>query len=196
LKKAGVKMKKFLGTYMSNTMLIICIIAIIAFFIATCEFVFNPKLAQDRVIGATVMGLVVLFYIFLLILTAPYYLSWGVFEKDKLTIKCLFRKDIVIEYEKMKDAGVGYYFHSGMGTPIGSRVNYLYLSGKKLTDFQKEHMNMIPLSKSFLRCGIKKDLYEYLLVVLPPELSATLKKNYEEYFADYYKDGKSKFFKR
>ena len=112
------------------------------------------------------------------------FFAYGIFESDKVVIKCLFRKQIDIVYNNMNDAGVGYYFHSAFGTSLGSRVNFMYLSGKELTDEQKCHMNALKLSKSFIKFGVDKELYEYLIKTLPSDLSASLKKSYEEYFAD------------
>lgn len=146
----------------------------------------NVYILNDENFTEDLYFLVALFIIFsLLVLVcfiglADQFVSIGIFEKDKVIVKCLFRKTYSISYDKFKDAGIAYYIHGVLNSPLGSRVNYIYFAGRKLSDEQKCNVNFLKPSKSFVKLGYNRKNYDDLMKVLPDELSDMLKDSYEE----------------
>lgn len=162
---------------------LLCIIIMIGFF---CPIIYDIYILNDDNFTDDLYILVVWFLIFSLFVfvcfigLANHFVSIGIFEKDKVIVKCIFRKTYSISYDKFKDVGIGYYTHGVLNSSLGSNVSYIYFACGKLKDEQKYNINLLKPSKSFVKLGFSKKNYDDMIEVLPAELSDMLKDSYEE----------------
>ena len=78
------------------------------------------------------------------------------FKNDSIHIRSLFQKNYSIEYGKCIDIGIGGYIHGRGGH--GFFQSFIYFSKHKLSDEEKENINMIRMSDSFFRIAYNKKL--------------------------------------
>lgn len=103
--------------------------------------------------------------------------SWGIFDKDKVIVKTLFSKDIVIEYDKCCDVGVSYYVHGVLNSKVGTKSLHIYFSYSILNEQQKSNINLMHNSETFIKLSFNKKHYNYLIGVLPKKQAEMLKRS-------------------
>ena len=107
--------------------------------------------------------------------------SWGDFGQDHIAVKVVFRKSFRIRYSDCYDCGIGYYTHGILNGPIGSSVFYIYFSCDNIPKRILTQINMLHNDEQHIKVPFKKELYEYLLTVLPKRQAEMLKKAYMQY---------------
>jgi hypothetical protein len=175
-------MKKYLGSYMT----IYCGIAAVLIWILMLVFMIflitSKNTTSDDGANFVLVPLCAMFFCIFsccIFSIADQLFSYGIFEKDRVVVKCPFRKTYVIEYQNIKEVACGFYMHSVLNAGhIGSKVNYIYFAGRKLSDVQKTNLNMLKPSKSFIKFGYSEKTYNYLIETLPDNLSDMLQESY------------------
>ena len=94
--------------------------------------------------------------------------SFGVFDEEKVIIKTIFHKPIVIYYKEFRDFGVGGYFHKKRYS--GFTVKYIYLSKYKLSENEKSNLNKLHINNTFIKLACKRKTIDFLNNVLPKKL--------------------------
>lgn len=164
-----------MGIYIGIAAPVLCVVPIfLLIFVIKNETVGNII----PIIIFSVLGFIVLCAYYISVMDQLY--SYGIFNKDRVIVKCPLRKTYVIEYKDIKDVEIGYYFHGAYNTSLGSKVKYIYFAKRKLSEEQKSNLNLLKPSKSFIKIGYNQKTYNYLIDILPDELSDMLKESYEE----------------
>ncbi|MCH5315796.1 MAG: hypothetical protein J1E81_07770 [Eubacterium sp.] len=119
-------------------------------------------------------------WLIILIYHANAFLSVASFEKDKVIVHTLFRKKFTINYCDVLDIGVSFYIHGILGSNMGSKVKYIYLSKRAVPNRYKKNVNYIKPNKSFIRLAYNKKNYRDLMNILPYDLSTMLNQSIED----------------
>lgn len=174
-------MKKYLGAFM-NAYAGICMIFLCMLPVALIAFILCIEVSALAIMIAFLLVIVLLLMVVYMLKYSDRLYSWGTFYKDKVIVKNPFRKKFTVEYNKLVDVGVGYYFHGVTHSQIiGSKIKYIYLSCTYLTKKDKVNLNMLPINESFIKVGYSDKLYNYLLSVLSRKQSVSLRQSKEEY---------------
>ena len=108
--------------------------------------------------------------------------SWGTFTCDGVRITNGFTRGSTIEYDKCKSCGIAFYVHSGLHTKAGTKIWFIYLSCDYFDESYRSTMNLWKPSPTRIKVQFSKELYDYLLIVLPPKQSKMLARDYRRYF--------------
>ena len=113
-------------------------------------------------------------------------LSWGDFREKAVCVHVLFREEFALDYDKCRGCGIGMYRHAFMNSQnsmLGSNVYFIFMSLDCFPEKYRTRINLWKPSKTQIKVGFSKKLYEYLMEVLPPKQSAMLRRDYETYIA-------------
>ena len=171
-------MKKYLGTYME-----VCLgIFLLAAVIVPCLFAIfvSDKYNDIRYLIPLYSIPPLIMLLIILIFYANCFLSVASFEKDRVIVHTLFRKEFTINYCDVSDIGVAFYIHGIMGGNGGARVKYIYLSKRAVPNRYKKNVNYIKPNKSFIRLAYNKKNYRDLMNILPYDLSTMLTQSIED----------------
>lgn len=162
-------MKKYLG----NKMNIFCAIFLPIIFMLYIWFaccILTSKVSAETIFIALICIIGIIIWIFYIIkfnvLRSLY--SFGVFDEEKVIIKTIFHKPIVIYYKEFKDFGIGQYFHRK--NKSGFIVKYIYLSKYKLSENEKSNLNKLHINNTFIKLAYKRKTIDFLNNVLPKKL--------------------------
>lgn len=165
--------KKYLGNYMS----VYCGIAGL-FLVILPAFLAVYLWLQ---MGMKSLLLVIFFMIGMIFLAVVYvslanhFWSYGYFESEQIRVKCIFRKEFVIQYTDCVDVGVGYYNHRTFLPGFSPVIKYIYFSSTLLSEEQRTAINLVKPSKTFIKLGYNRKNYEDLLCILPTRQATMLK---------------------
>lgn len=108
--------------------------------------------------------------------------SWGMFNEKGIQIKTLFsKKNIEIEYKKCQSIGIGLYVHGVLNSKLGSKEKFIFFSYRAFDEKYRLNINLWKPSATRVKVGFNKELYEYLLTVLPKQQANWLKRDYEKF---------------
>ena len=110
--------------------------------------------------------------------------SWGDFCAESVRVKPLFSKPFSIMYKNCSGCGIGYYKHGILNSQVGTRVCYIFLSYNKFDEKYRTRINLWHPTKTQIKVRFDKDLYDYLIEVLPKSSALALKNDYMKYMAD------------
>lgn len=108
--------------------------------------------------------------------------SWGQFSDDHVLVKTLFAKSCSIAYAKCFGCGIGYYTHGILNSQGGTKIYYIFLSYDKFDEQYRSKINLWRPTKTRIKVGFSKELYEYLAAVLPKAQAQMLIQDYKKYF--------------
>ena len=108
--------------------------------------------------------------------------SWGTFDSEGVEVKTWFSKSYKLLYKECNGCGIGFYTHGVLNSPLGTKMYYIFLSYESFDEDFRYNINLWRPSKTRIKAGFSKKLYNYLLEVLPKSQSAKLQKDYEKYF--------------
>ena len=107
--------------------------------------------------------------------------GWGCFFDYGVQIKSLFKKTYLIEYAKCFSCGIGFYTHGYLNTQMGTRVYYIFLSYEKFDEKYRTRINLWRITKSQIKIKFSKELYDFLIAVLPKPQRQMLIEDYKKY---------------
>ena len=111
--------------------------------------------------------------------------AWGNFQQDAVYVKVLFDKVFPIYYDKCKSCGIAYYRHAYMNNPksiFGSDFYFIFLSVDMFDEKYRYQINKMAPSKTQIKVGFNKELYEHLLIWLPKKQADMLQNDYYRFF--------------
>ena len=111
--------------------------------------------------------------------------AWGNFQQDAVYVKVLFDKVFPIYYDKCKSCGIAYYRYAYMNNPksiFGSDLYYIFLSVDMLSEESRDQIIKLAASKTHIKVGFNKELYEHLLIWLPKKQADMLQNDYYRFF--------------
>lgn len=178
-------LKKYMGTSitaMAGIVMPIFCVGPLVFSIFLLELIAYDKMAICLII-LNLSGTIICTFYLIKIWDQLY--SWGLFKKNCVEIKPLFKKKIIIEYAKCSDIGVGCYTHGVLNLGFGSKVRYIYLSHSRVSKENKYNLNLLPPTISFAKTSYNTQLYTFLLSVLPSKQVLILKESYYDMKSDF-----------
>jgi len=89
--------------------------------------------------------------------------TWYEFRKDSVVVKNLFKKSDTVYFKELPIVGIAYYIHGIMGSSVGSRHCYIYMTNQRIDNKYKDHINLLVSSKTFLKIGFNQKTYAYLM---------------------------------
>ncbi|MBQ4617913.1 MAG: hypothetical protein IJB27_06015 [Clostridia bacterium] len=95
--------------------------------------------------------------------------SWYEFQDGAVVVKNLFKKSYSIPYRQLHNTGIGFYIHGILGSRVGSKHTYIYLSHQLVDESLKCNINHLHLSKTCIKVAFNRKLYEFLLTRLSKE---------------------------
>ena len=105
----------------------------------------------------------------------------GYFDEKGFTIKIPFMRKKYIEYAKCKELGIAYYVHgAGQSGELGygTYCFYIYFSYGIFNEKYRSHINQWHLTRTNAKIGFNKELYDYLVSVLPKNQADVLRHDY------------------
>ena len=108
--------------------------------------------------------------------------TWGIFKDNGVRIKTVFSKESFMFYKNCRGCGIGFYNHRALNSKFfGTRVYFIFLSYDAFDETCRSQINLWKPSKEKIKVKFNKDLYEYLIDVLPKKQSLALRRDYEKY---------------
>lgn len=175
-------MKKYLGSTISAYVAVICPLAVVG------PLFFAIAALCSEISGATVFlscmccGCSVIWFVFIKKEALQLY-AWGTFEQTCVRIHSPFTSEIILDYDKCKDMGIGCYTHGVLNSRIGSKIYFIYLSYDSFEEKYREKINLWKPNKRRIKVQFNIKLYEYLLSVLPKKQALMLQEDYNIFFS-------------
>ena len=107
--------------------------------------------------------------------------TWGRFSDKSVQVKPFFAKPYFIEYTKCFGCGIGYYTHGFLNPQVGIRIYYIFLSYDEFDEQYRTTINLWRPTKTRIKVKFSKELYDFLLAVLPRTQARALKQDYKKY---------------
>ena len=107
--------------------------------------------------------------------------TWGDFLRDGVRVKTLFSKTYMFQYTRCFGCGIGYYTHGILNSKIGTKVYFIFLSYDKFDENYRSRINLWKPTKTRIKVKFNKDLYDFLIAVLPKTQSQMLSRDYKKY---------------
>lgn len=173
-------MKKYIGSKMD----IFCAVVYPLFIVGPIFFAFvalSSEISFATIfVAAMCFCCTVLCSVYLRKIYIQFY-SWGVFRDDGIHIRSGLFKKYVLKYENCKSIGIGMYTHGILNSSVGSKVKYIFFSDEPFEEKYRLQINLWRPTTSRIKVGFHKELYDYLLTVLPKHQANSLKHDYEKY---------------
>lgn len=110
--------------------------------------------------------------------------AFGDFQESQVVIKVPFCKKSVIAYEEIVSCGIAMYTHAYMDrrdSILSSDVFYFFISKDVFPRRYRTEINKWRLSASQIKVAFSKELYDYLMVNLPPKMQRMLQGDYWDF---------------
>ena len=170
-------MKKYLGSRMTAYAAVMCPLFVVA-------PLFFAIVALCSEISAATLFLAVFccccsgFFVVYMYKEALQLYAWGVFEESAIRVHCFLREDFTLDYEKCLGIGIEYYNHNAIHTNISSKVFFIYLSYDYYETKYRGRINLWKPNERRIKVQFDKNLYEYLLSVLPKKQAIMLQQDF------------------
>ncbi len=173
-------MKKYLGSRMTAYAAVMCPLFVVAplFFaiVALCS-----EISVSTLFLAVLCCSCSSFFVIYIHKEALQLYAWGVFEETAIRVRCFLRDDFTLEYEKCLGIGIEHYNHNAIHTNISSKVFFIYLSYDYYETKYRGKINLWKPNERRIKVQFDKNLYEYLLSVLPKKQATMLQQDYKKY---------------
>ena len=105
-----------------------------------------------------------------------------VLSHQKIELRSCFKKPVVYAYEEYPYIYRATYRHSIVGAPdVGPEIVYLVLSRRRLSSFEKTHINQVSSATDVIKIKFSKSRYQLLLESMPPKLSREVERTFAPY---------------
>lgn len=95
------------------------------------------------------------------------------FTKDGIEFHTAFKKPVFATYKQYRNVIYASYWH-GSPVGIGSTKWFIVISERKLSKYESEHINQLPISNSVLKIEYSKKRREKLMKILPQNMACQL----------------------
>ena len=97
-----------------------------------------------------------------------------VLSPEKIELRSCFKKPVTYEYQEFPYIYRASYRHCLAGAPdIGLVIVYLVLSRRRLSSFEKTHINRVTSATDVIKIKFNKKRFQALLEYMPPKLART-----------------------
>ena len=90
------------------------------------------------------------------------------------------KKNTII-YSKCKGCGIGFYTHGVLNSNIGTRRYFIFMSYDVFDETYRSNINLWKPSDTRIKVKYSKELYDYLVSVLPENKAKRLLSDYKKY---------------
>ena len=105
-----------------------------------------------------------------------------VLSPEKIELRSCFKKPITYEYQEFPYIYRASYRHNLAGAPdVGPVIVYLVLSRRRLSSFEKTHINQVTSPTDVIKIKFSKKRYQALLEYMPPKLSREVARTFASY---------------
>lgn len=105
-----------------------------------------------------------------------------VLSPEKIELRSCFKKPVTYEYQEFPYIYRASYRHCLAGAPdIGPVIVYLVLSRRRLSSFEKTHINQVTSPTDVIKIKFSKKRYQALLEYMPPKLSREVARTFASY---------------
>lgn len=105
-----------------------------------------------------------------------------VLSPEKIELRSCFKKPVTYEYQEFPYIYRASYRHNLAGTPdVGPVIVYLVLSRRRLSSFEKTHINQVTSPTDVIKIKFSKKRYQALLEYMPPKLSREVARTFASY---------------
>ena len=105
-----------------------------------------------------------------------------VLSPEKIELRSCFKKPVTYEYQEFPYIYRASYRHCLAGAPdIGTVIVYLVLSRRRLSSFEKTHINRVTSSTDVIKIKFNKKRFQALLEYMPPKLSREVARTFAPY---------------
>ena len=105
-----------------------------------------------------------------------------VLSPEKIELRSFFKKPIMYEYREFPYIYRASYRHCLAGAPdVGPVIVYLVLSRRRLSSFEKTHINQVTSPTDVIKIKFSKKRYQALLEYMPPKLSREVARTFASY---------------
>lgn len=106
--------------------------------------------------------------------------SWGDFQRESVQVIVGHKKNTII-YSKCKGCGIGFYTHGVLNSNIGTRMYFIFMSYDVFDETYRSNINLWKPSDTRIKVKYSKELYDYLVSVLPENKAKRLLSDYKKY---------------
>ena len=105
-----------------------------------------------------------------------------VLSPEKIELRSCFKKPVTYEYQEFPYIYRASYRHCLAGAPdTGTVIVYLVLSRRRLSSFEKTHINRVTSATDVIKIKFNKKRYQALLEYMPPKLSREVARTFAPY---------------
>ena len=105
-----------------------------------------------------------------------------VLSPEKIELRSCFKKPVTYEYQEFPYIYRASYRHNLAGAPdIGPVIVYLVLSRRRLSSFEKTHINQVTSPTDVIKIKFNKKRFQALLEYMPPKLSREVARTFAPY---------------
>lgn len=173
-------MKRYLGS------IITIYAAIVAPIFVICPLIFVPILLVSVDFGVAIalslfcLACSLIWGVYIRQISRELY-SWGTFKSDKVIVRTWFQPSFDFIYSKCRGCGIAYYTHGVLNSSLGTKHYYIYLSYDSFDERFRGAINKFKITQTQLKVSFRQDLFEHLILVLPPKQANHLMQDYEKY---------------
>ena len=105
-----------------------------------------------------------------------------VLDRENIELRSCFKKPVAYEYREFPYIYRASYRHNLVGAPdLGPVIVYIVLSRRRLTDFEKTHINQVNSTTDLIKIKFNQKRYRLLLENMPPKLSRELERTFARF---------------
>ena len=105
-----------------------------------------------------------------------------VLSPEKIELRSCFKKPVTYEYQEFPYIYRASYRHCLAGAPdIGLVIVYLVLSRRRLSSFEKTHINRVTSATDVIKIKFNKKRFQALLEYMPPKLGREVARTFAPY---------------
>ena len=135
-------MKKYLGSSMTAFAAVVTPLFVVLSLLFAGIILFTAEISGATVfLSCMCCGCSVIWFVFIKKEALQLY-AWGTFEQTCVRIHSPFTSEIVLDYNKCKDVGIGWYTHGVLNSRIGSKIYFIYLSYEYFDEKYREKINL------------------------------------------------------
>ncbi len=151
-------------------MFLVTFVSYIFFWWAGSVMQTGTERAYIRALGIIVCTIILL----CCILESKKYFATIHFTKDGIELHTALKKPTFATYKQYRNVTYASYWH-GSPVGIGSTKWFIVISERKLSKYELEHINQIPVSSNVLKIEYSKKRREQLMEILPQNMACQLK---------------------
>ena len=120
-------MKQYLGSSMTAFAAVVTPLFVVLSLLFAGIILFTAEISGATVfLSCMCCGCSVIWFVFIKKEALQLY-AWGTFEQTCVRIHSPFTSEIILDYDKCNDMGIGCYTHGVLNSRIGSKIYFIYL---------------------------------------------------------------------